>query len=59
MDTPSKRRIDMLYTLAVILVLLWLIGMVSSFTMNGFIHILLVVAIVVILVRIIQGRKVV
>ena len=47
----------MLYTLAVILIVLWLLGLVSSFTMGGFIHILLVVAIVVFLVRIIQGRR--
>jgi hypothetical protein len=49
----------MLTTIAIILVVLWLLGMVSSYTMGGFIHILLVVAVVVVLVRIIQGRKVV
>ncbi len=48
----------MLYTLAVILIVAWLLGLVSSYTMGGFIHILLVVAIVVVLVRIIQGRRV-
>lgn len=47
----------MLATIAVILVVLWLLGMVSSYTMGGFIHILLVVAVVVVLVRVIQGRK--
>ncbi len=47
----------MLETIAVILVVLWLLGLVSSYTMGGFIHILLVLAIVVILVRVIQGRK--
>jgi hypothetical protein len=47
----------MLYTIAVILLVLWLLGMVSAFTMNGFIHILLVVAVVVVLVRVIQGRR--
>jgi hypothetical protein len=47
----------MLYTLAVVLIILWLLGFVSSYTMGGFIHILLVIAIIVILVRIIQGRK--
>ena len=47
----------MLYTIAVILVILWLLGMVSSYTMSGLIHILLVIAIVVILLRVIQGRK--
>jgi hypothetical protein len=46
----------MLYTLAVILLVLWLLGVVTSTTMGGFIHILLVVAIVMILVRIIGGR---
>jgi hypothetical protein len=48
----------MLYTLAVVLIILWLLGYVSSYTMGGFIHILLVVAIVLILVRLIQGRGV-
>ncbi len=47
----------MLYTIAVILILLWLLGMVSSYTIGGFIHILLVIAIIVILLRIISGRK--
>jgi hypothetical protein len=47
----------MLQTLAVILIILWLLGMVSSYTMGGFIHVLLVVAIVVILLRVIQGRR--
>ena len=49
----------MLYTLAVVLLILWLLGMVSSYTMGGFIHVLLVIAIVVVLVRIISGRRVV
>ncbi len=48
----------MLWTLAVVLIVLWLLGMVSSYTMGGFIHVLLVVAIIMILVRIIQGRRV-
>jgi Family of unknown function (DUF5670) len=48
----------MLETIAVILVLLWLLGLVSSYTMGGLIHILLVIAVVVILVRLIQGRRV-
>jgi hypothetical protein len=48
----------MLWTLVAILVVLWLVGMVSSYTMGGLIHILLVVAVVVVLVRVIQGRKV-
>jgi hypothetical protein len=49
----------MLWTIAVVLIILWLLGFVSSYTMGGFIHILLVIAIVVVLVRIIQGRKVI
>lgn len=48
----------MLYTIAVILIILWLLGLVSSYTMGGFIHVLIVIAIVVVLVRIISGRKV-
>ncbi|PTR06074.1 hypothetical protein C8R32_11330 [Nitrosospira sp. Nsp5] len=47
----------MLYTIAVVLIILWLLGLVSSYTMGGFIHILLVIAIVVVLLRIISGRK--
>ena len=49
----------MLYTLAVVLVVLWLLGLVTSYTMGGFIHVLLVIAIVVVLVRVISGRSVV
>jgi hypothetical protein len=48
----------MLETIALVLVALWLLGLVSSWTMGGFIHILLVVAIVALLVRIIQGRRI-
>ena len=48
----------MLWTVAVILLVLWAFGMVSSYTMGGLIHILLVVAVVVVLVRVIQGRKI-
>ncbi len=47
----------MLYTIAVILVVLWLLGLLSSYTMGGFIHILLVVAIIVVLFNVISGRK--
>jgi hypothetical protein len=46
-----------LWTIFVILVVLWLLGMVSSYTLGGFIHILLVLAIVVVLIRVIQGRR--
>ena len=49
----------MLYTLAVVLVILWLLGLVTSYTMGGFIHVLLVIAIVVVLVRVISGRGVI
>lgn len=47
----------MLYTIAVVLLILWLLGLVTSYTIGGFIHILLVVAIVVVLIRVISGRR--
>jgi multisubunit Na+/H+ antiporter MnhF subunit len=47
----------MLETIAVVLIVLWLLGFVSSYTMGGFVHVLLVVAVVVILIRVIQGRR--
>jgi hypothetical protein len=47
----------MLWTIFVILVILWMLGLVSGYTIGGFIHILLVIAIVVVLIRIIQGRR--
>ena len=47
----------MLWTIAVVLIILWMLGLVSGYTMGNFIHILLVIAIVVVLVRVIQGRK--
>jgi hypothetical protein len=47
----------MLETIAVILIILWILGLVSSYTMGGLVHILLVIAVVVILVRVIQGRR--
>jgi hypothetical protein len=47
----------MLYTIAVVLIILWLLGLVSSYTLGGFIHILLVIAIVMILLRIISGQR--
>ena len=49
---------NMLWTIAVILIALWLLGLVSGYTMGNFIHILLVIAIVIVLVRVIQGRKI-
>ena len=48
----------MLWTIFVILMVLWLLGMVSSYTLGGYVHILLLVAIAVVLIRVIQGRKV-
>jgi len=48
----------MLWTIAIILLVLWALGLVSAYTMGGFIHILLVLAIIVVLVRVIQGRRV-
>lgn len=47
----------MLYTIAVVLIILWLLGLVTSYTLGGFIHILVVIAIVVVLLRIISGRR--
>lgn len=49
----------MLYMIAVVLVILWILGLVSSYTLGGFIHILLVIAVVVILLNVINGRKIV
>ena len=48
---------DILWTIAVILLILWAVGLVTSYTIGGFIHILLVIAIIVVLIRIIQGRR--
>ena len=48
----------MLWTVAIILIVLWLLGIVSAYTMGGFIHILLVVAVIVVLVRVIRGRRI-
>ena len=47
----------MLWTIAVVLIILWMLGLVSGYTMGSFIHILLVIAVIVVLVRIIQGRR--
>src|SRR5262245_29021836 len=54
----QQQLTTMLYTLALILIIAWLLGLISSYTMGGFIHILLVVAIVAVLVRLIQGKNV-
>lgn len=47
----------MLWTIAIVLIVLWLLGLITSYTLGGFVHILLVVAIVVVLIRVIQGRR--
>ncbi|MDP1556674.1 MAG: lmo0937 family membrane protein [Hyphomonas sp.] len=47
----------MLWTIAVILVVLWVLGLVSSYTIGGFIHVLIVVAVVIVLIQVIQGRR--
>ena len=57
-ELNAPKEIDMLLTIAVILGVLWLLGMVSSYTMGGFIHLLLVLAIISILLNVIQGRRV-
>ncbi len=48
---------DLLWTIAIILLIMWLLGLVTSYTLGGFIHILLVLAIIVVLIRVIQGRR--
>ena len=48
----------MIYSIAVVLIILWLLGLVTSYTMGGLIHILLVIAIIMVLVRVIQGRRI-
>jgi hypothetical protein len=48
---------DLLWTVAIILVILWILGLVTSYTLGGFVHILLVLAIIVVLIRVIQGRR--
>jgi tryptophan-rich sensory protein len=52
-----KGKATMLYTIAVVLVILWLLGFVSAYTLGGFIHVLLVIAVVLILLRVISGRN--
>jgi hypothetical protein len=55
--TANQERIAMLYTIALVLLVLWALGLVTSYTVGGFIHILLVAAIILVLVRVIQGRR--
>ena len=53
----TKEIVAMLYTIAVVLVILWALGLVTAYTMGGFIHVLLVIAVVVVLLRVIGGRS--
>jgi hypothetical protein len=57
MEQNKPKEKHMLYTIAVVLIVLWLLGMVTSYTMGGFIHILLAIAVIMILVNLISGRK--
>ncbi len=57
--TKYLNLLPMLYTIAVVLIILWLLGLVTSYTIGGFIHILLVIAVIMILVRLIQGKNIV
>lgn len=54
-----RKEIHMLWTIAVVLLILWALGLVSGYTMGSFIHVLLVIAVIIVLVRLIQGRRVV
>lgn len=56
-NNGDRRRPTMLWTLFVVLLVLWAVGMVSSYTLGGFIHLLLLIAVAVVLIRIIQGRR--
>jgi hypothetical protein len=56
-DPRQKERESMLTTILVILLVLWLLGMVTSYTLGGFLHILLIIAIAMVLIRVIQGRR--
>ena len=55
-DHVTERNMQMLWTVFVILMILWLLGVVTSYTLGGFIHVLLIIAVVVVLLRVIQGR---
>jgi hypothetical protein len=57
LNLPTRKEPNMLLTIFVILLILWLLGLISGFMIGGFIHILLVIAIVVILIRVIRGRR--
>ena len=56
-DDRSDREDSMLWTIAMVLVLLWLLGLVTSYTMGGFVHLLLVLAVIAVLFRVISGRR--
>lgn len=56
-DGVKKERENMLWTICVVLLVFWALGMVTSYTMGGFLHVLLILAVVVLLVRLIQGRR--
>jgi hypothetical protein len=56
-ETNSEKVHSMLYTIAVVLIILWLLGLVSAYTLGGFIHVLLVIAVVMILLNLISGRR--
>jgi len=56
-ENKKEGTMDLLMTVGIVLLILWLVGLVSSYTLGGFIHILLVLAIVVILIRVLQGRR--
>jgi hypothetical protein len=53
----KEKNMDLLMTIGIVLLILWLLGLVTAYTLGGFIHILLVLAIIVILIRVIQGRR--
>lgn len=57
--SATRRSPLMLYTIAVVLIILWLLGLVTSTTIGGFIHVLLVIAVIIVLLRVIQGNRVI
>jgi hypothetical protein len=57
-DTINHHTLIMLYTIALILIVLWLLGLVTGYTMGSFIHVLLVIAVIMVLLRLISGRRV-
>jgi Flp pilus assembly protein TadB len=59
MKSAQNKEAGMLWTISMVLILLWLVGMVTAYTMGGLIHILLAIAVITVLVRVIQGRRVI